>query len=243
MIDLHAHILPDVDDGPENMTQSVEMARAMIEVGIDTVTTSSHHYAAMGWHNGPEQIRAALGALRQELKNQDIALNLVPSSEHFYDAELLDRVRQGKVQPINDKRYILLEFSPSVLPPNMPEVLYQIRRLGLEALVAHVERYPALASRLDHVQTLVDQGYLLQVDAGALTGHFGREQKKLAWRLLDADLVHVVASDAHRAADLLKFVPKACKLITKRLGQDRLRRLWTSNPQKIIDGKSLDDTA
>lgn len=241
MIDLHAHILPAIDDGPENMQASVEMAQAMLEVGITTVTTSSHHYPALGWHNGPEQIMAALLPLRQTLKEQGLPLELLPSSEHYYDADLLDKIRQKQVQPINDKRYILVEFSTSALPPNMPEVLFRIRRLGLEPLVAHVERYPSLASQVDQVQTLVDQGYSLQVDAGALTGAFGREQKKLSWKLLDAGLIHVVASDAHRAADLLKYVPKACALIKKRLGEKALQRLWTGNPQNIIDGKSLDD--
>ena len=241
MIDLHAHILPGLDDGPETVAQSVEMARAMLEVGIDTVTTSSHHYPALAWHNGPEQIRAALNPLRQVLQKHAIELKLLPSAEHFYDAELLEKIRQKQVQPINDKRYILVEFSTSALPPNVPEVLFRIRRLGLEPLVAHVERYATLASRLDQVQVLVDQGYALQVDAGALTGAFGREQKKLSWKLLDAGLIRVVASDAHHVADLLNYVPKACKLITKRLGESTLKLLWQNNPQAIIDGKSLDD--
>ncbi len=241
LIDLHAHILAGLDDGPETLEQSIGMAGAMVEVGIDTVTCSSHHYPALGWLNGPEQILPAIALLGSELQTHNIPLRLLPSAEHFYDAELLDKISLNKVQSINDQRYILVEFSTSVLPPNLPEVLFRIRRQGLEPLIAHVERYPVLAADHAQVQVLVDQGYSLQVDAGALSGDFGRAQKKLAWKLLDAGLIQVVASDAHRSADLLRYVPKACALIKKRLGEAALQRLWHDNPQAILLGKSLDD--
>lgn len=240
MIDLHAHILPGIDDGPGDLEASVAMARAMVEVGIDIVTTSSHIYPALGWNNNPEILSAQVEILRHRLDIENIPLQLVPSAEHFYDAELEPRIASGQAQSINNLRYLLVEFSTSVLPPNLPEVLFRMRRLGVEPLVAHVERYPSLAGRIDRVQTLVEQGYSLQVDAGAITGDFGREQKQLAWRLLDAGLIHVVASDAHRAKDVLDFIPKAQRLLRKRLGEAQLEQLWTRNPRRIVAGKSLD---
>ena len=240
MIDLHAHILPGIDDGAAHLEASLDMARAMVDLGVTTVSCTPHIFPAMGWDNSREEIVQAVSRFAEALEQAQIELEVLPSAEHYYDGELLERVTEQRAVPVNLGRYILVEFSPTALPPDLPSLLFRFRRLGFEPLIAHVERYAALVERPELVDALAQQGYAMQVDAAALTGAFGWRQKRFAWRLLEKGVISVVASDAHQLKDLRVHLAKALVLLEKRLGTAEKRRLLVDNPRRIIDGAALD---
>ncbi|MFH1808272.1 MAG: CpsB/CapC family capsule biosynthesis tyrosine phosphatase [Pseudomonadota bacterium] len=240
MMDLHAHLLPGLDDGPSELSATLDMARAMVEAGIFGVAASPHVFPAMGWTPTRAQILATGETVRHALAAEGIALELLPSAEHFYDESLLARIQAGEAVPINLRRWALVEFSTTALPPDVPAALYRLRRLGIEPLLAHVERYEGLATSEERVRMLVDQGYALQVDMGAIVGQFGKAQQRTAWRLLERDLVTVVASDAHSAADVRATVAAGRELLTKRLGEARCLSVLVERPARICAGEPLD---
>ncbi len=243
MIDLHAHILPGIDDGPLDLASALDMARSMVGAGITTVTATPHIYPAMGWEPDRARVLEGVAELQQALAAASIDLQLLPSAEHFLDERLPGRIERGEAVPINLKRYLLVELALSGLPPDLPGLLFGLRRQGVEPLLAHVERYAELLGRADLFESLRQQGYLFQVDAGALTGAFGWRQKRTAWQLVERGQIAVVASDAHRAGDVEQTVVRARTLLERKLGLERARRLLVDNPQTLVDGEALDVVA
>lgn len=243
MIDLHAHLLPGLDDGPPDLDRALELARAMVDAGITAVAASPHVFPAMGWTPSRQQVLDVGAHLREALAQANIPLQLMASAEHFYDESLPARLQLGEGIPINLKRHALVELSTTQLPPDVPAALYRLRRLGVEPLLAHVERYPGLAESVERVRVLVEQGYALQVDMGALVGQFGRGQQRAAWRLLEEGLIAVVASDAHSVADVTGAVVSARDALTRRLGDAACRALLIDRPARICAGEPLDLTS
>lgn len=238
MIDIHVHILPGIDDGPTDDGNAIEMARAMVDVGIDRAVATPHLRRELGWENQREQIIAAVQRFKEALNLAGVPLEVLPGAEHFCDAELFEDLATGRATPLALQRYILVEFQPRALPPDLPGFLYRMRRAGQEPLLAHIERYPTLCDNRTLLDALCDQGYPMHIDIGALVGEEGRGVKKLAWRLLEERRAQIVATDAHSALHL-RAVPKALLLLNKRLGEDRARELLISNPAAVVAGQPL----
>lgn len=240
MIDLHAHLLPGIDDGPADLDTALELAQAMVDNGVSCVAVSPHLRQEMGWCNERPQVVAAVAAFQKHLADGGIALDLRPNAEHYVDELLADRVRAGLATPIDLKRYLLVEFATLGAPPDLPRYLYGLRRLGVEPLLAHVERYEFLMTNPELQRRLIEQDYLFQVDAGALTGVFGGAQKKAAWRMLDQGYAAVIASDAHGLRDVRDTLPALNKVLARRIGDQAAARLLEDNPRAILEGRSLD---
>lgn len=240
MIDLHLHLLPALDDGPAELDISLAMVQALIDAGVTIAAATPHVRSAFGWNNRREQIVSAVASLRSELAQRGLDLELVPGAEHFVDDRLAALVESGQATPINLGRYLLVELSPAALPPDLPAVLYRLRRLGVEPLLAHVERYADVCDDMALRTALVDQGYAFQIDAGALTGWFGPDQKRAAWRLVEQVPRLLVASDAHGVEDVRDTLQRAADLLQRKLGADRTRQLLIDHPAAVLASRPLD---
>jgi len=240
MIDLHLHLLPAIDDGPAQLDDALSMAAALVEEGVTAAAVTPHVRVDLGWNPRREQIVAALAQLQTAIEQRGLALELVAGAEHFLDENLPGLVESGGATPLNLGRYLLVELSPAALPPDLPAALYRLRRLGAEPLLAHVERYPELAADPARLAALVDQGYLMQVDAGALTGWFGPEQKRVAWRLVEQVPRLLVASDAHAVEDVRGTIKHATELLQRKLGAERTRQLLVDHPAAVLASRPLD---
>jgi protein-tyrosine phosphatase len=197
MIDLHAHLLPGVDDGPRGLDEALDMARGAVAAGIETMAATPHidhiHGIAPG-SVGPavERLRAALaeaGIPLAVIAGGEVALTRLPE---LADDELAAVALGGG-------RWILLECPLDLAGGPLEEAVFSLQVRGFEVLLAHPERAPMFLRAPDRVRGLVDQGARTSITAGALAGAFGRPPQKLALRLLEEGLVHSVASDAHDA--------------------------------------------
>jgi protein-tyrosine phosphatase len=240
MIDLHLHLLPAIDDGPADLEYALAMAAALVEAGVTTAAVTPHVRSDLGWNYRRDKIVAALAQLRSAIAQRGLALELVPGGEHFLDENLPGLVEAGTATPINLGRYLLVELSTSALPPDLPAALYRLRRLGAEPLIAHVERYDALNADPALRTALVEQGYLMQVDAGALTGWFGPDQKRAAWRLVEQVPRLLVASDAHGVEDVRGTIRAAADLLRRKLGAERAQQLLVDHPAAVLASRPLD---
>jgi protein-tyrosine phosphatase len=234
VIDLHTHVLPGIDDGPETIEGSLAMARAAAADGTRVMVATPH----VSWHhhNDAAIISHLTTELNERLRLEEIAVEIRSGAEvamtrvdDIEPAELA-RLRLG------DGPWVLLEppFTPIVT--GLDGVVATLQSAGHRVVLAHPERCPALHREPRLVQSLVRSGVLTSVTAGSLTGRFGGEVRRFARRMVEEGLVHNVASDAH---DALRRRPG----MTSDLREAGLGGLseWLTQavPAAILDGEEI----
>ena len=151
----------------------------------------------------------------------------------------LDRPGRGGVRTLAGSRYLLIELDPEGIGPDPVELVHELGLRGFVPVVAHPELIPFLWSEADLIDRVVGAGGLLQVTAMSVTGQFGRIVRDRVWSLLDADLVHFVASDAHRPTWRPPGLSQAHALIAARLGLEVAQRVTVANPMAVIEDRPL----
>ena len=140
---------------------------------------------------------------------------------------------------INHKCYVLIEFSELLIPRTTQEIFERFQSAGLTPIVTHPERNALLHSRLDQLRSWVENGALVQVTGQSLLGTFGRSAKSVAIELMNRDMVHFIASDAHDTAYRPPVLREAYKYVEKTWGDARAKTLFVSSPQAVIDGSPI----
>jgi protein-tyrosine phosphatase len=199
VIDLHAHILPALDDGPESLEASAELAAAAVAAGTRVMAATSH--VNRSWGLGPDDFDAAREIVVERLEQDGIPLEVVGGGElaggRYRD--LADG--QLRALTLGGGGYVLLECPlwPGAGP--IGPLVDEIHARGLKVLLAHPERSPQFHRDLGVLADLVDRGALAQLTASSLSGAFGRTPRRIAFDMLDNGLAHVLSSDAHDAWD------------------------------------------
>jgi len=195
VIDLHSHILPGVDDGPESLGGSLSMARAAVAGGTTTIAATPHlnHVYPVQ----PGEIPAAVAALNAELRSAEIDLEVVAGGEiaitRLIDLDADELAGLG----LGGGPYLLCESPLATVASNFEHVLLDLRLRGHEVLLAHPERSAFFQRAPERLQALVDAGVLCSITAASMAGQFGETVRRFTLRILADGLVHDVASDAH----------------------------------------------
>jgi protein-tyrosine phosphatase len=198
VIDLHCHVLPGVDDGPETLDDSIELCRAAVAAGTRTIVATPH--VSWDWPGvtsnviaeGVERVNDALRAEGIDLEVRAGAEIAMTRAGELSDDELA-ALRLG------GGPYLLIECPYSPASAGFDGLLHAIAERGHEIVLAHPERCPAFLRDQPRLQGFVDMGMLTSLTAGAFTGRFGRDVERFARRLLQDRLVHDIASDGHGA--------------------------------------------
>jgi protein-tyrosine phosphatase len=197
LIDLHTHLLPGVDDGPEHLLGSLAMASVALEAGIDAMAATPHIEHRIGLD--PVEVPGLVDELRVELAREDIPLMVLPGGE--VSLARCPELTPDELSAIAiGGRWILLECPLRVgISGGLEVAAFELQARGLDVLLAHPERCPDLIRDHRRLVDLVERGARCQVTAGALDGQYGAAPRALATALLEEGLVHVLASDAHGA--------------------------------------------
>jgi protein-tyrosine phosphatase len=195
VIDLHCHVLPGIDDGPESIEGSVALARAAADAGISTLVATPHVDARHG--NDADRIAARVELLNGRLAREQVAVEVLRGAEiaitHVAELEPVELGRLG----LGESRCLLVEFPFSPVIQGLAESVRALQREGHRILLAHPERCPAFHRDRDTLRSLADGGVLMSVTAGSLVGRFGSTVRRVALELVREELVHNVTSDAH----------------------------------------------
>lgn len=233
-IDLHCHILPGLDDGAPDLSTSMDMLEALVDLGFAEVCATPHQRNGL-FIPTAEAIAAAVARLRPEAqaKHPDFRLRL--GAENFWDEIFIERLRNHSLPCYDGQRAFLFEVNPVLLPPRLEEALFEIRLGGQLPVMAHPERYLAVQRDLAFAETLGRQAALV-VDLEAVDGSSNRAETKTARRLVEDGLAVAVASDLH-SPDSKATVAGGMAWIRKRKGADTLARLLEENPRRILAGE------
>jgi protein-tyrosine phosphatase len=230
VIDLHSHILPGLDDGAEDLVDSLEIARAAVADGITTIAATPH--VREDYPTTADAMEIGVRQLRTALERERIELELLPGGE--VSLEQLDRLSHDELRRFalgGNPRYLLVETPYWGWPLSFDQIVSRLAALDVTAVIAHPERNRAIQEDLAKVAGLVDAGALIQVTAASLDGRLGSRTRASARKLVDAGLVHMIGSDAHTAGIREVGLSEARKVI----GDEALARWLTESvPAAIV---------
>jgi protein-tyrosine phosphatase len=199
MIDLHTHLLPGIDDGPETIEESLELAAAMAAEGVTIAACTPH--VRDDHATTPESMEAALALLQQELQAVGIPLQALGGGEIALERlPGLDEEERARFGLGGNRHLLLLEFPYFGWPLALPTLVAELGTNGIKPVIAHPERSAEVQERPALLEPLVDAGAFIQVTAGSLDGSAGPAAARCARSLIEHGLAHLVASDSHGRA-------------------------------------------
>ena len=235
MIDIHCHILPGVDDGPISIEESIEMAKEAVDEGIQTIIATPHHKNGK-YDNGKKHIIDNVKSLNTTLELEKIPLKILPGQEVRIYGELVEDYKQGEILTLADTIYLFIEFPSSSVPRYAEKLLYDIQNIGLIPIIVHPERNKELLEYPEILYKLIRNGALSQVTAGSVAGYFGKSIKKFSHQLIEHNLTHFIASDAHNTHGRSFKLKEAFQVIKTEFGDD-YSYLFRENSEIMVQNK------
>jgi protein-tyrosine phosphatase len=236
MIDIHCHLLPGVDDGPAEESTSVAMCRLAAEHGTTDLVATPHANARYDY--SPERNLEMLQRLQEAVGP---APRLYPGCDFrlTYD-NITAALAEPKRFTIAGGPYLLVEFSDQVISQGTSEVFVRLRERGVVPVITHPERNPILREHHSRLAVWVERGCLIQVTGQSLLGGFGERSREAAVAMLDARLVHVIASDGHDLEKRPPVLSDCFALVVDRWGEAAAQRLFVTHPQAILEGRGVE---
>lgn len=236
MIDIHSHILPGLDDGPRTLDNALRMCEIAREDGIKTMVATPHTLNGI-YENGKEAIGKGTATLNDALRKRECDIDILPGSDTRLGTSLPEMLKEGRVMTVNDTgKFLLVELSPFFVADQVKQQLFELSISGVTPVISHPERNETLMDDLEVVRYFIRLGALIQITAGSVTGHFGRNVEKSTMRLLRLNMVHVLATDAHNITSRPPVLSKALRVISNEIGADEARKMVVDTPQSIING-------
>lgn len=216
MIDIHNHILVDVDDGPKSIDEAIELLKQAKREGATDIVATPHHLHTR-YSNDIENVKMKLNELKNNPEINELGLRLYTGQEIRVTDQIIDDLKNGKIEGINGSRYLLLEFPSNEVPHYSNQLFYELQTMGYIPIIAHPERNKAIVQNMDLLFELVNGGALSQITTSSLLGEFGSNVRKLSLKMIDNNLAHFIASDAHNVSNrpfIMKQLFKERKLKT-----------------------------
>ena len=257
MIDLHAHILPGLDDGAKTIEESIRMCWRSYDDGIRTIVATPHILPGIYPNDRSiilakvqelNQVIEKLGAGSSEFRvNSTNPMNpiysmtgfkVLPGADVHFSPDMLQLCENGEIVTVNDKgQYLMVEFDFQGIPYHAEEVLFQLMTRGIIPIITHPERNFGIGQRPQRYGEMIRRGCLGQVTAMSLTGGFGAGVKRIAEKLLKNRLVHIIASDTHSLTERPPILSLAVREAGKIVGKEEAQKMVTEYPQAILEGK------
>ncbi|CAM5390352.1 Tyrosine-protein phosphatase YwqE [Streptomyces afghaniensis] len=237
MIDIHSHILPGIDDGAQTIEDSINMAKEAVNEGITTIIATPHHKNNQ-YINKKSSILEKVNDLNAVLKQENIPLNILPGQEVRIYGEVIEDYYKEEILTLNHTKYLFIEFPSSSVPRYAERLLYDLQTEGIIPIIVHPERNKELQIKPDLLYQFVKNGALTQVTASSVAGYFGKNVKKFSEQLIEHNLTHFIASDAHNIHNRSFKVREALDMIEENFGLDYIN-LLIENAEFLIEDKNV----
>src|SRR5580692_5225978 len=221
MVDVHCHILPGLDDGPEGIELSLAMAESAIADGITHVVATPH--SSNEYFFNYSRVRELRDQLQEKIGD---GLILATGCDFHLNPENLAALRADAPRfCINQRDYLLVEFNEFSIPPSMDQTLHDLQLAGLHPIITHPERNGILRRQPERLLQWVRLGCYVQITAGSLAGVFGPGAQEDAWSWIEQGMVHFISSDAHNTARRPLKLQFAFDAVAERFGPEKSQAL------------------
>lgn len=236
MIDVHCHILPGLDDGPETLETAVAMIQLAHASGTTDIVATPH--ANHRYLFSPEEVAAKISELQQATGN---VVRIHRGCDfHLSAANIEDALRNPRKYAINHHSYLLVEFSDFVIPPTIDGIFEQMAAVGIIPVITHPERNRLLCDQASRIRAWIEHDCRVQITAQSLLGRFGRAAKAFSTTLLKHEMVHFVASDGHDLTNRPPVLAEAFRYVAKTFGNTKAETLFITNPKAAIVGSFVE---
>ncbi|WP_286263348.1 tyrosine-protein phosphatase [Thalassotalea atypica] len=239
MIDLHCHILPNIDDGAVDLTESIALIDAAIANGITHMVCTPHIQLGR-FDNTMRQISASFDDLQSVVNERGMAIQLAFAAEVRICPEIMLLAKQNTLPFIghwNEYQVLLLELPHSHIPAGTEQLIKWLKNENILPMIAHPERNRDILADYTKFNQLERAGCLFQITASSLCGDFGAEPQKLAEYLLKKNFVDIIATDTHNIKRRPPKLREGKTLAAKIVGEARAQELVYKTPLKISANK------
>lgn len=236
MVDIHCHALPGLDDGPRTAAEALSLARALVEDGVTHAVLTPHVFPGR-YENDSSLISSSARTFELNLAAEKIPLTISWAGEIRMCATVLEWFDDGRLPLVSSKlrKSVLIEMPDGQIPLGAEQFFNRLIDAGITPIIAHPERNRAIMERPHRIRPLAALGCLIQITAGSLVGQFGVKAQGAAIRLVEANLVEAVASDAHNLGGRRPRMSDAHAFLTKRYGAYAADELTTTRPRKLAE--------
>ena len=239
MIDIHSHILPNIDDGSRSIEETFNLIKEAKNVGFDAIVSTSHYMEGYYETNVPER-EVWVNAIYENLQAKNIDVNLYLGNEIYMTENIIKLLEERKASTINDTSYVLFELPLNIEPMNLYDVIYEMQQYKLVPILAHPERYSFVQKEPELVYDLVEKGLLMQANYGSIIGQYGKKAEMIVRKFFEGNLIHLLGSDVHRQNTIYPKIPQALSEINALIGEKKLEELTTINPSLVLQNKRID---
>jgi protein-tyrosine phosphatase len=244
IVDIHNHIIFDVDDGPATLEQSMDLMRQAVKNQITDIVATPHQLEedqTSEDRSRQEKILKNFKELKAAVEKEGLPLKLYLGGELYYTTGVIRAQEIPYFTYENKKKYVLIEFSMNWNPEGYKEIFYELIQEGCTPVLAHPERYSYFWDIVDDIIDLIKMGAVMQINAGSLLGYNGTQALFVSQMMLSEGLAHIIASDAHRANRSIGFnLPRAAETYKDTYPHIDFEKLISVHPWKVLQGEAIE---
>ncbi len=226
-----------MDDGPTNWDDAVAQCLMAADEGIETIIATPHVLRGPWRNDSRKELQKLVLELNRRLEGRP---RIILGCEYFFAHDVLEILDSDRgIVPLAGGRSILVEFASMAVPPRVDAIFYEMKIRGWSPIIAHPERNYVFQQNPEALRTLIERGARVQLTASSVEGAFGPAARKAAIRLLDSEMVHFIATDAHNLKRRPPRVREPFAVIADRWGEPRAQALFVDNPGAVLEQKPL----
>ena len=237
MVDIHAHILPGVDDGAVSMDESIEMLRISADSGVDTIVATPHLMPGRYMMKAEERDKL-ISELQVQVTQHGVDMQILPGRECHLSPEIFDSEEDLKKMTINDAgRYVLVEPPFLEFPDYVDQMIFEFQVRGITPVLAHIERYSEVIHNPHFILKYIQKDCLTQVNVGSIAGKYGPDVQETSHILLRHRMAHIIASDAHSPHSMP--LGDGFSIVEEMVGSEEAANLLDIRPHAVVNGKMV----
>lgn len=238
MVDLHCHLLPEIDDGSKNMAVSLRLAREATENGMTHVLLTPHHMNGR-YVNHKQDVVRRTAEFKEQLTAHNIPLTVFPGQEVRINGQLLEALDKDDILFADTgNRYLMLEFPDDDVPHYTNQMIFDLQQRGITPVIVHPERNTKIMAQPDLLYQLLEKGCLSQITASSYVGTFGKKVENFSRQLIEAGQGYVFASDAHDLPGRKYEMRQAFDKLQHEFDHE-LADQYQQNARSIINGENV----
>ena len=234
MIDMHSHILPNIDDGSRNMEETLNLIKEAKKIGFTKIVLTPHYIEGY-YEKGEEERKALIDKISREVKG----IELYNANEVYMSENIINLLQEKKISKINDTKYLLFEMPINIKPMNLYEVVNEMLEHNIKPILAHPERYTFIFKEPEIIYDLIQKGVLMQANYGSIICLYGKRTEVMVKKLLQNNMIHILGSDVHRQNSIYKEIPEIMNKLEKLIGKEMVKKLSEINPLKILKNEEI----
>ena len=239
MIDMHSHILPNIDDGAKSIEETFQLIKEAKEVGFNEIISTSHYME--GYYETDNAEREVwVNAIYEKLQEQNKGVKLYLGNEIYFSENIIKLLQEEKASTINETNYVLFEMPLNAEPLNLYDVIYEMLQYEIIPILAHPERYSFVQKEPELVYDLIQKGVYMQANYGSIIGQYGKKAQFIVKKFLENNMIHFLGSDVHRKNTVYPKIPIILQELEKIIGKEKLEELTTINPKLVLQNKKID---